>query len=105
MHKAITLTLPLIAAMTLAQFSPAQDTPATTSQPAKAAPAKTQTSATKKTSTAGKAAPPVTLKTEKEKESYALGMSIGKRMHDQGIPIDAAVAARGLRDSLSGGKL
>lgn len=44
------------------------------------------------------------LKTQKEKNSYALGMSIGAGIHRQGIPVDPAVVARGLRDAMAGSK-
>src|SRR5579859_1310984 len=46
----------------------------------------------------------VTLKTQREKASYALGMSIGTGMHRQGLPVDPALVSRGLRDAMAGGK-
>lgn len=58
----------------------------------------------KKSTTSTKSASPVTLKTQKEKASYALGMSIGSGMHRRGLPVDPALVSRGLRDALSGGK-
>jgi FKBP-type peptidyl-prolyl cis-trans isomerase len=78
-------------------------TPAATTPPA--APAKTaQAPAAKKTTTAKSPAPALTLKTPKEKFSYALGMSMGQNMHKQSVPVDASILARGLRDGLAGGK-
>jgi len=46
----------------------------------------------------------LTLKTQKDKASYALGMNIGSGLHRQGIPVDAAIVSRGLRDAMAGGK-
>lgn len=83
----------------LAQNSPAT----TTAQPAK--PATTQgQSAAKKPSTPAKTATPYTLKTPKDKSSYALGMSIGLGLHKQTVDVDPAVVARGLRDAMAGSK-
>jgi FKBP-type peptidyl-prolyl cis-trans isomerase FklB len=104
MQKSLALVVTLMVAMTLCGLALAQQTPATTSQPASsqsAAQAKTgQASTTKKTTTAT----PLTLKTQKEKASYALGMNIGSGLHRQGVPVDPAVVARGLRDAMAGGK-
>ena len=44
------------------------------------------------------------LKTQKDKNSYALGMSIGLGLHKQAVDVDPAVVARGLRDAIAGGK-
>ena len=104
--------------MLLLGNAPAQETPATTSPstPAATAPkaatatsAKTQTPATKTHSaTAAKGPAPLTLKTQKEKFSYAVGMSNGKRLgeilHRQSVPFDPAIMARGMKDGLSGAK-
>ena len=85
----------------------AQQTPAATTPPA--TPPKAQTPAAKAHSaTAAKSGTPLTLKTQKEKFSYALGMNTGKRMADslnkQSVPFDAAILARGMKDALAGGK-
>ena len=80
--------------------------PSTSSQTA--APAKSSSSATttKKTTTgaAKPAAAPVVLKTQKDKESYAMGMNLGTGLHRNGLTLDPAMVARGLRDAQSGGK-
>jgi FKBP-type peptidyl-prolyl cis-trans isomerase len=49
---------------------------------------------------------PFTLKTQKEKASYALGMRIGADLRKQGASeaVDPAVAARGFKDALAGTK-
>jgi FKBP-type peptidyl-prolyl cis-trans isomerase FklB len=112
MQKSLTAVIQLFAAgMMLLGTAPAQ-TPAApstpSSQPAStqaAAPAKTaQTPAVKKPATAAKPATPLTLKTQKEKASYALGMSVGNTFKRQGVPVDPALVARGLKDAMTGAK-
>jgi len=103
MQKSLTIVLQLLAAgIVLLGHAPAQ-TPAATTTPA--APAKTaQGTAAKKTATGAKPATAVLLKTQKDKASYAVGMSIGTGLHRQGVPVDAALVARGLRDAMTGAK-
>ena len=64
------------------------------------------TPATKpRTGVAGaRAATPLVLKTDKDKESYALGMNVGKSLKKDGVEIDPKIVARGLADTLAGGK-
>ncbi len=78
----------------------------TTSAPASGTSAKAPASAAKKPGTAAKTAAPLTLKTQREKASYALGMKIGGDLHRQGLQesVDPALVARGLRDALGGNK-
>jgi len=86
----------------------AQQTPAAnpSSKPASSqstgSAAKTQ--ARKAPASSAKTGAAVTLKTQREKASYALGMSIGTGMHRQGLPVDPALVSRGLRDAMAGGK-
>ncbi len=47
---------------------------------------------------------PLTLKTQREKMSYIIGMDIGKNMKNQLIDIDVNILAKGIKDTLSGGK-
>jgi FKBP-type peptidyl-prolyl cis-trans isomerase FklB len=63
-------------------------------------------STAKKTSTTAKkpTAAPLVLKTDKEKQSYAMGMNLGIGLHRQGMTLDPALLARGLRDAQAGGK-
>jgi FKBP-type peptidyl-prolyl cis-trans isomerase FklB len=61
---------------------------------------KTGTTAAKKPATT--AAP---LTTQKQKASYAIGANIGKGLHRDGVDVDPAILARGVRDALAGGKL
>jgi len=79
----------------------ATQTPAAT--PQKPAPPKPKTPAAKAGTLAAKT--PLTLKTQKEKASYAIGMSVGKGLHKDQVDIDPAILARGLRDALAGGKM
>jgi len=110
MQKSFTTAVNLFAAgILLLGNALAQQTPAATTQtaPSSSAPAssKTQTPAAKAhTSTAAKTAAPLTLKTTKDKFSYALGMRMGANLHKQSVPVDPAILARGLRDGLAGGK-
>ena len=83
--------------------TPAATTPAASGQ---STPAKTTTgTAAKKTpAAAAKTAAPVVLKTLKDKQSYAWGMSLGSGLHRQGMTLDPALVARGIKDAMSGGK-
>jgi FKBP-type peptidyl-prolyl cis-trans isomerase FklB len=79
------------------QTSPAstpQTSPATTPKPPAAKPG----------STVAKKPAVLTLKTQKDKASYAIGLNIGKSMHKDSVDIDPSILLRGLRDGLAGGK-
>jgi FKBP-type peptidyl-prolyl cis-trans isomerase FklB len=112
MHKSLTAAVTTLAAgMLLLGNALAQQTPPATNPPASSTPAitsKSTTSAAKKPATAAKSAATLTLKTQKEKFSYALGMTQGKRMGEsltkQSVPFDPAILARGMKDGLAGGK-
>jgi FKBP-type peptidyl-prolyl cis-trans isomerase FklB len=111
----------LLLGITMAQETPAT-TPPTSSAPAVSAPAgqngagqapagsaKAQTPAAKAhPTTAAKGPAPLVLKTQKEKFSYAVGMTNGKKLaevfHKQSVPFDPAIVARGVKDGLAGGK-
>jgi len=45
------------------------------------------------------------LKSQKDKISYTIGVSSGNNLKQQSIDVDPDIMARGLKDSLSGGKL
>jgi FKBP-type peptidyl-prolyl cis-trans isomerase len=47
---------------------------------------------------------PGTLKTQKEKLSYAIGMEMGKGVKAQELDVDPELISRGLKDALLGGK-
>ena len=99
----------LAAGMMLLGHAPAQNSPVATTNPSpKPATTQSTTSAqtpAKKPATAAKTATPYTLKTQTDKGSYALGMSIGLGLHKQGVGVDPAVVARGLKDAMAGGKM
>lgn len=44
------------------------------------------------------------LKTQKDKVSYSIGLDIGKNFKNQGIDVDPAMLARGMRDAMAGNK-
>ena len=79
-----------------------QQTPAANPQQKPAA--KSQSATKTGSSTTTKSQPPLTLKTEKEKFSYALGMNIGNGMHRQGVDVDPNILARGMKDAIAGRK-
>jgi FKBP-type peptidyl-prolyl cis-trans isomerase len=103
MQKSFTLSVTISVGMLLLLgfYSRAQQTPPATNPatpPAKARPA----TATKKPTAA------LSLKTQKDKFSYALGMNLGvglgKNLHQQSVEVDPNIVARGLKDALVGGK-
>ena len=116
MRKSLTFMLQFLAAgMMLLGIAPAQQTPAATTNPPASGqtasgqattPAKkpASTTATKKTATTAKTAAPLTLKTDFEKQSYAMGMNLGLGLHHQGMTLDPALVARGMKDAMNGGK-
>ena len=120
MLKSLTTALQLLAAgMMLLGIAPAQTPAPTTTQPAagQAAPSKatpaaakpktsTTTTTAKKVPVTLKPATTLTLKTQKEKTSYALGMNLGSNLKRQGVQahVDPAIAARGFKDALAGNK-
>jgi len=110
MHKSLTPILPCLAGLLLLGIASAQDTqPATqSSKPAQSTPStQSKTSAAKKpASSAAKPATAVALTTQKQKNSYALGMSIGLGFQKQGIDksVDSTLVLRGMRDALTGSK-
>jgi len=76
--------------------TPATTTPA--APPAKTPPAKTSQTPAAKSSTTP------TLALQKDKFSYALGMNIGTNLRKQSITVNVDLIARGLKDSIAGGK-
>ena len=121
MKKSQTLSLilltssALLASNAFAQTSPTSgstQTPAAkppASSGAAAAKPQSATGAAKKPSATaakpGTAAAAPALKTDSEKASYAIGANIGKSMKKEGVDLDPAVIARGIKDGFSGGKL
>jgi FKBP-type peptidyl-prolyl cis-trans isomerase len=115
MHKSMKIAVSTLAAGTLLLgHALAQQTPAATTQTAPAAPSTStpakssstsgKSTTTKRATTGARTAAPLTLKTEKEKFSYSLGMKMGENMRKQSVSVDPAILARGLKDALSGSK-
>ena len=112
MRKLFIISLTLVAGMALSVgTSTAQQPPATNSQPSGGAktqtapPAKSHTApGTKSNTPSSKSDAGPALTTDKEKDSYALGMNIGRGLSKQPVDLDGAAVARGLKDALSGGK-
>ncbi|HEV2101600.1 MAG TPA: FKBP-type peptidyl-prolyl cis-trans isomerase [Candidatus Acidoferrum sp.] len=114
MSKTTFIATSIVAAgLFLAANTPAQQTPAASSPstpPAAAKPATAakpaQTPAAKPgAAAAAKTAAPFTLKTQKDKASYAIGMNIGRNLKKDSVDVDPAVMLRGLKDALAGSKL
>jgi FKBP-type peptidyl-prolyl cis-trans isomerase FklB len=80
-----------------------QTTPAPKSQTTPAAKTPGTTAAKPRTATGAKT--PLTLKTDKDKVSYAIGVNIGKSMRKDAVDIDPTIFSRGMKDALGGGKL
>jgi FKBP-type peptidyl-prolyl cis-trans isomerase FklB len=113
MRKLTITTICLLSAGILLPWrTQAQQTPAPSTQQAPAA--KTQTApatgtpkapaAKTGTATKPKVQPPLVLKTQKDKFSYALGMNLGDNLHKQSVDVDPAILLRGLKDALAAGK-
>jgi FKBP-type peptidyl-prolyl cis-trans isomerase FklB len=85
-----------------AQSSSSSSTQTSNGQASSTTPAKKPASST--TAKKPTAAAPVVLKTDKDKQSYAMGMNLGLGLHKQGMTLDTALVARGMKDAMSGGK-
>ena len=60
--------------------------------------------AAKTGTTTAKAPVVLTLKTPKDKASYAIGMNIGKSIHEDSVDVDLSILMRGIKDSMKDGK-
>src|ERR1700675_2033549 len=82
----------------------AQQAPATNSPQTPAA--KTQKAPAAKTgqAPAAKTQTPLTLKTDKDKASYAIGMSFGTSLREQSIEVEPNILMRGMKDALADSK-
>ena len=90
----------------------AQQTPAANPQQPPAAKAQAASPAGAQKAPAAKTGPAtkprtqsvLTLKTQKDKLSYALGMNLGSNLHKETVEVDPAIVLRGLKDGLASGK-
>jgi FKBP-type peptidyl-prolyl cis-trans isomerase FklB len=109
MQKSFVLSLAAVCAMFLNIAAAQNSSSSSASGQASSGQASSGTTATKKpagTTTAKRptTAAPVVLKTDKDKQSYAMGMNLGLGLHKQGMTLDTALVARGMKDAMSGGK-
>ncbi|HXW61010.1 MAG TPA: FKBP-type peptidyl-prolyl cis-trans isomerase [Candidatus Acidoferrales bacterium] len=102
MEKNIVAPWLILAAALVAQNAPAQQTqaPAAGAPSSKTPAAKTTPQPATKSSTAASPA----LTTDREKQSYALGMNIARGLKGQLVDVDPAVLTRAIKDVLSGAK-
>ena len=94
----------------VAGIVPIENTQAQQKPAAKTAPAPSSSAQKTPAAKTGQAAKPrtqpvLTLKTQKDKVSYALGANLGMNLHSQSVEVDTAIVLRGLKDALAGGKL
>ena len=114
MQKLLIATVSLLTAgMMLLGNALAQQTPAAKAQQPPAAKAQPGPSAGAQKAPAAKTGPAtkprtpsvLTLKTQKDKVSYALGMNLGTNLHKETVEVDPAIVLRGLKDALASGKM
>src|SRR5579862_6518247 len=108
---AVLAVITMLASGAIAQQTPASNsgTPppakAQTTAPAKAPAAKSaQVNSAAKPPAKAPAAKTMTLTTPKDKQSYAIGMNIGKGLHRDSVDVDPNILAQGVKDALAGGK-
>jgi FKBP-type peptidyl-prolyl cis-trans isomerase len=90
-----------------AQQTPPASTPKTPPASATQTPGTTTTTppAAKPGTAVAKKPPTVlTLKTQKDKVSYAIGLNIGRSMHKDSVDVDPSIVLRGMKDGLAGTK-
>jgi FKBP-type peptidyl-prolyl cis-trans isomerase FklB len=86
----------LAAGIVLLGGAAAQQTPAKPAQ-------STATTTHRKTTTAAAKPKPLALTTEKDKQSYAIGLNVGKSLHRDDIDVDPKIVLQGLQDAMTGG--
>src|SRR5580704_15808506 len=88
------MILGIVQAQQTPPTSTPQTSPTTTPKPPAAKPG----------STVARKPAVLTLKTQKDKASYAIGLNIGKSMHKDSVDVDPSILLRGLKDGLAGSK-
>jgi FKBP-type peptidyl-prolyl cis-trans isomerase FklB len=86
----------LAAGIVLLGGAGAQQTPAKPAQ-------STATTTHRKATTAATKPKPLELTTEKDKQSYAIGLNVGKSLHRDDIDVDPKIVLQGLQDAMAGG--
>ena len=107
MRKQIATPLKLLTAgLLLLGIAWAQQSSAPSSQQPSTPAPKTQQAPTTKSqkAPATKSATVLTLKTQKDKTSYALGMDLGAKLRSNSVDVDTKILLRGLQDALAGNK-
>lgn len=104
MPKKCTTALTILTSGVLLLGNALAQAPATTTQQPPAPKTQKTTTTTPGQKPATKSATPLTLTTEKDKLSYAIGMNVGKNLQRQSLDVDPAIILRGLKDTMSGGK-
>jgi len=81
-----------------------QSSAPSTQQPSAAKPATTapKTQKAPAATTDAKKSSPLTLESQKDKASYAIGMNIGKSMKKDDVDVDPEILARGMKDAIDG---
>jgi FKBP-type peptidyl-prolyl cis-trans isomerase FklB len=88
------------AALVLLGSAAAQQTPATTS------PRQSTATTTRHTTTAAKPKPkPLVPVTEKDKQSYAIGLNVGRSLHRDDVDVEPKFVLQGLQDAVANGKV
>jgi FKBP-type peptidyl-prolyl cis-trans isomerase FklB len=88
----------LVTGIILLAVAAAQQTPAKPSQ-------STATTTHRRTTTAAAKPKPLVLTTEKDKQSYAIGLNVGKSLHRDDIDVDPKIVLQGLQDAMADGKV
>jgi FKBP-type peptidyl-prolyl cis-trans isomerase FklB len=88
----------LAAGIVLMGGAAAQQTPAKPSQ-------STATTTHRRTTAAAAKPKPLELTTEKDKQSYAIGLNVGKSLHRDDIDVDPKIVLQGLQDAMADGKV
>jgi FKBP-type peptidyl-prolyl cis-trans isomerase len=90
------------AAIVLLGSAAAQTTPATTTTPT--SPRQSPATTTRRATTAAKPKPLVPV-TEKDKQSYAIGLNVGRSLHRDDVDIEPKFVLQGLQDAIGNGKV
>jgi FKBP-type peptidyl-prolyl cis-trans isomerase FklB len=90
------------AGMVLLGIAVAQQTPATSTPKTGQS---TATTTHRRTTTTAAKPKPLVLTTDKDKQSYAIGLNVGKSLHRDDIQVDPKILLQGLQDAMSDGKL
>lgn len=96
--KVLLASFALLVGAAIAQQAPSPNTQSTATKPR-------QTVATKpRPTTLTKKPKPLSLNTQRDKASYAIGLSVGKSLHRDSVDVDPHIVLQGLEDALAGNK-